>query len=127
MNKKRALPTPFGLSSVAVILCVLALAVFSVLALSSAAANRRLSEVSAETVSARAEAEREADRILALIRSGELPELVETSEDGFSYTVACGDSFALEVGTASLGNVTRWQFVRTAEWSPDDGLDLIDP
>ncbi|MBR6739886.1 MAG: hypothetical protein IKM04_02310 [Clostridia bacterium] len=127
MNRKKVFPTPFGVCSVAVILCAVALAVFSVLALSSASANRRLSEVSAQSIRARAEAELEADRILALIRSGEPPEGVKAEENGYSFTVDCDGVSALSVKVDTNGSIILWQLIRTAEWEADEGLELSDP
>ena len=87
MDNKRAFPPIIGISSLLVIFSVLCLTVFALLTISTAKAERRLSDVSAEAVSAYYSADAEAEFIFAQIRDGKVPEGVTV--DGQTYTYTC--------------------------------------
>jgi hypothetical protein len=87
MDRKRTFPPIVGISSLLVIFSALCLTVFTLLTISTARAERRLSDVSAEAVSAYYNADTEAELIFAQIRDGKVPEGVTV--DGQTYTYTC--------------------------------------
>ena len=131
MNKKIHAPTLFGACSLLVIFCILCLAVFSVLALSTAGSGQRLSEASAQKVMQYNLAEAEANRVVALLRSGVLPEGVTQKEGVYTFSVQANEAVELfvEISISQADNyrVHRWQFVRTAPWEADDDIQVLDP
>lgn len=130
MNKKRSFSFPaVGLTSLLVIFAVLCLAVFSVLALSTAQADARLSHQTRENVLGYYQAELEANQILARLRSGEIPP--EITENNGIYTFRCPISHtqALEAAVRLEGEdytILRWQTVSTADWQTDEKLPVWD-
>lgn len=133
MDERRFSPPATGGSSLLVIFAVLCLTVFALLGLSTVQASGRLSDVSAQAVSAYYEADCQAEAILARLRAGELPENVtlDRGADGniYSYTCPISDTQALEVdvwveGTAYT--ILRWQAVSTTDWEADGALELWD-
>ena len=78
MNRKQKQysfrPPVVGGSSLLVMFCVLCLTTFAVLSLSTVRAGDRLAEASMEAVQEYYEADQEAERMLAKLRSGEIPE-----------------------------------------------------
>ena len=97
MNKKEHFSLPaVGLSSLLVIFVALCLAVFAQLALSTAKADEKLSDQGHQAIMDYYQAEREADAIIAQLRSGKIPEGV-TFEDGiYSFQCVISDTQALE-------------------------------
>ena len=130
MNKKIHAPALFGACSLLVIFCILCLAVFSVLSLSTAGAGNRLAEVSATAVLQYNRAEVQAHRTVALVRSGELPQNVTQEGNAYAFSVKVNDTVTLfvefELSDTEL-RVCRWQFVRTAPWEADDDIQVLDP
>lgn len=128
MNHKQA-PAMVGGSSLLVIFAVLCLTVFALLSLSTVQASGRLSDASAQAVSAYYQADSQAEAILAQLRRGKLPEGV-TQEKGFcSYSCPISETQALAVEVRLEGQaytILRWQSVSTACWQPDDHLIVWD-
>ena len=130
MSKKGAFSFPaVGITSLLVIFAVLCLAVFSVLALSTAQADARLSCQTREAVLGYYQAELEANRILAQLRSGEVSPGI-TCEDGI-YTFRCpiSSTQALEVEARLEGEeyqILRWQTVSTLDWQTEEKLPVWD-
>lgn len=87
MKNKPLLPSFVGGCSLLVIFSVLCLTIFSLLTVSTAKAEQRLSVVSADAVRAYYQADAEAEQIFARIRCGDIPKNV-TVEDGI-YSYAC--------------------------------------
>ena len=79
-DRKNAPPAIVGGSSLIMVFAVLCLTVFTLLTLSTVQADRRLSEVTAEAVSAYYAADAEAERLFAELRSGTLPDSVRVHE-----------------------------------------------
>lgn len=129
-EKERFSPPAVGGSSLLVIFAVLCLTVFALLGLSSVQASGRLSDASAQAVSAYYTADCQAEEILAALRQGEVPEGVRQEENGvYAYTCPISDTQALEVRVRVDGGtwtVLRWQAVSTARWEADESLDLWD-
>ena len=97
-EKERFSPPAVGGSSLLVIFAVLCLTVFALLGLSSVQASGRLSDASAQAVSAYYTADCQAEEILAALRQGEVPEGVRQEENGvYAYTCPISDTQALEV------------------------------
>lgn len=103
-----------GGASLLVIFAVLCLTVFTLLSISTASANARLSEVSADSVSAYYDAEGRANEIFARLRAGEIPDSVTVNGDLYSYSVEITPTLTLYV-ELSVSNgewtVLRWQTV----------------
>ncbi len=129
-EKERFSPPAVGGSSLLVIFAVLCLTVFALLGLSSVQASGRLSDASAQAVSAYYDADCRAEEILSALRQGEVMEGVRQEEDGvYAYTCPISDTQALEVRVRVDGGawtVLRWQAVSTAQWEADESLDLWD-
>ena len=133
MDEKRFSAPVVGGSSLLVIFAVLCLTVFALLGLSTVQADGRLSDASAEAVSAYYAADCQAEAILARLRAGELPEGVEetVTPEGrtCAYTCPISDTRTLAVEVRLEGanyDILRWQAVSTADWEPDETLDLWD-
>ena len=140
MDKRRTAPV-VGASSLLVIFAVLCLTVFAMLSLSTVQADKRLSDASAEAALAYYAADTEAERIFALLRSGQLPdgvlvtsttcpaEGVTIRSQIFSYSCTISETQALLVELSEqngVWTVLRWQAVSTAEWNADDSIDIWD-
>ena len=129
-EKERFSPPAVGGSSLLVIFAVLCLTVFALLGLSGVQAGGRLSDASAQAVSAYYDADCRAEEILAALRQGVVMEGVRREEDGiYAYTCPISDTQALEVRVRLDGedwSVLRWQAVSTAQWEADESLDLWD-
>jgi len=116
-----------GGSSLLVIFAVLCLTIFALLGLSTVQAGGRLSQASADAVSAYYQADTQAEEILARLRSGEIPEGVTVSGDIYSYSCPISDTQTLVVEvrvTQDSYSVLRWQALSTGEWVPDDSLPV---
>ena len=96
-NRKHISPPVIGGISLLVIFSVLCLTVFSLLTISTALAEKRLSDVSADAVSAYYAADLEAEHIFASIRRGEVPDTVSVTENRYSYTAPITETLSLEV------------------------------
>ena len=121
MSKKGAFSFPaVGMISLLVIFAVLCLAVFSVLALSTAQADARLSRQTRETVLGYYRVELEANRTLAQLR--------QAGERGaFFFRCPISDTQALEVEARLEGDgyqILRWQTVSTLDWQTDEKLPV---
>lgn len=129
-EKERFSPPAVGGSSLLVIFAVLCLTVFALLGLSGVQAGGRLSDASAQAVSAYYDADCWAEEILAALRQGVVMEGVRREADGiYAYTCPISDTQALEVRVRLDGedwSVLRWQAVSTAQWEADESLDLWD-
>ena len=113
-NKKRFSPPAVGGSSLLIIFAVLCLTVFALLTLSTARADERLSDVSADAVMAYYQADLEAEKIFSDLRCGEIPEGVEIRENLYSYSCSISSTQTLCVELRLDGGkwtVLRWQSV----------------
>ena len=75
------------------------------------------------------EADAEAERILAKLRQGDLPENVTNEGNLYRYTCRVSELQALEVEveiTEASYRVLRWQMVSTTEWEADDSMNVWD-
>lgn len=128
MNKKETFSFPAaGIPSLLVIFAVLCLVVFSLLAVSTAQADRRLSRQSQTAIENYYRAELEANRILALLRSGETPPEVSREDDRYFFRCPISDTQALEAEVFLHGseyNILRWQVVSAIDWQTDEKLPV---
>ena len=134
-NRSRFSPPMVGGSSLLVIFAVLCLTIFALLGLSTVQADGRLSDASAEAVAAYYAADYQAEEVFARLRSGEFPGdiavTVDTTPEGSLYAYACPISDVQTLGVELLEadgtwTVLSWKMVSTADWAPDDTLDLWD-
>ena len=126
-NKKTSFPG-VGVSSLLTIFAVLCLTVFALLSLSTVQAQTRLAETSRQATLEYYRAECAAEEILAAIRSGQMPEGVETpGEHVYTYSCALSDTQTLAVWVAVTGSdyeILRWQVVSTTQWQADDRIPV---
>lgn len=126
-EKKRISAPAVGGSSLLAIFAVLCLTVLALLSVSTAQADHRLGTAAAQAVTDYYEADRQAEAILAEIRRGQVPQQV-TAEDGrYAYSCPISDTQALFVEAEVRGSdyrILRWQVRSTADWQPDNALNL---
>ena len=130
MNRKERVSFPgVGLSSLLVIFAVLALVVFSLLAVSTAQADDRLSRLHKDTILGYYQAELEADILIARLRAGEISPGV-TGENGvYSFRCPVSGTQMLEVQVRITGEnyeILRWQTVSATAWQTDEKLPVWD-
>ena len=113
MRKTESSPPLVGGCSLLVIFATLCLTVFSVLTLSTEIAELRLSNVSANAISAYYQADSEAERIFARIRSGDIPSNVTIENDLYSYY--CQISPNLNLYVQLYFNQDEWTIL---SWHP---------
>lgn len=107
-----------GGTSLLVMFAVLCLITFAVLSLSTVKAGDRLGEASAEAVMEYYAADYEAERILAQLRSGILPEGVVVEGDVYGYSCPVSETQRLQISVQKVGEdwkVLRWMVV--TEWN----------
>lgn len=124
MKKKSTFAPPaIGGSALLVIFAVLCLTVFALLSLSTVLAEKRLSDASAEAVTAYYQADLAAEAIFARLRAGEnVPEVTREGEH-YGYTCSISQNQVLEVElrhTAEGWQVLRWQVAAQPQAISDD-------
>ena len=131
MNKKKSrfvLPS-LGGSTLLVIFAVLCLLTFSLLTLSTALSNRRLSEASLAAVSAYYEADCAAQETIALLRTGEIPENVSRSGNLYSFSCPITEKQSLSVVLEQQENswyITQYKTVTADDAEYDDTITVWD-
>lgn len=132
-GKLRFSPPMVGGSSLLIIFAVLCLTVLAMLSLSTTRNNDQLSRASADSVTAYYAADAQAEEILARLRRGETPSGVTVDEDGAGtlceYAVPISETQELSVSVRLQGEdweVLRWKAVSTADWTPDDSIEVWD-
>lgn len=128
MNKRSSFSFPgVGISSLLVIFAVLCLVVFSLLAISTAKADDRLSVQSRDSVLAYYQAEMEADTLVARLRNGEIPQDIILDDGVYAFRCPISDTQVLEVEVRLSGEsyqILRWQTVSVTDWQTDDKLPV---
>ena len=122
-------PPVVGGSSLLVIFAVLCLTVFALLGLSTVQADRRLSDASAEAVRAYYAADVQAEKILAQLREGQVPQGVAVNDAFYAYVCPISDTQELQVQLRCSGGtweVLEWKAVSTASWETDDTITVWD-
>ena len=130
-REKRGFSVPVvGGSSLLVIFAVLCLTVLAMLSLSTARSSAELSRASADAAAVYYEADAQAEEILARQRGGETPEGVISGGDGtYQYEVPISQTQALSVCVRAAEDgwtVLRWKAVSTAQWTPDESIEVWD-
>jgi hypothetical protein len=126
-ERERFSPPAVGGSSLLVIFAVLCLTVFALLGLSTVRADGRLSDASAEAVTAYYRADCQAETILAQLRAGQLPEGVTVDGGVYTYSCPISDTQALFVEVRLEGahyTILRWQEASTTQWKADNSLPV---
>lgn len=128
-NPSRSPAPSVGAASLLVIFTVLCLTIFSLLSLSTALADRRLSDAAADSVQAYYEADAAAEEIYARLRAGEVPARVQVQGDTYAYTCPVSEKQQLQV-LLQLENdtwtVLQWQLAVTNHESLDADLPVWD-
>lgn len=128
-NKVVPIPAPVGGSSLLVIFAVLCLTLFALLGLTTVMADVRFADDSCEATVAYYKADSEAEQILARLRAGERLDDVEQDGDMFYYSCPIGETQLLKVAVEineSDYEIKEWKVAETAEWKPDEYIDLLD-
>lgn len=119
MKKTRSISVPaIGGSSLLVIFAVLCLTVFAMLSLSTVQAEKRMADASAAAATAYYEADLEAERIFARLRTGETVSGVLENGGIYSYSCMISENQILEVELQKEENtwtVLRWQVIARSE------------
>lgn len=124
---KLKMPTGLGLSSLLVIFGVLFLCLLVMLSVSAVQNQQTLSLHAQEAMTGYYAADCRAQEILALLRSGQLPEGVTVEEDVYSYSCPISQNQLLSVAVRVRGTeyeILRWQTVSTADWQPEEALPV---
>ena len=129
MRRRGISPPPVGGTTLLAVFAVLCLTVFAVLGLSAVRADDRLSQKSADAVTAYYRADTEAEAVLARLRAGELPEGVTAENDIYCYQVPVSDTRELQVEVRVRERdytILRWQTVSVADVEYDGSLAVWD-
>ena len=129
MREKKSGVAAVGVSSLLVIFAVLCLTVFALLTVSTVRANQSLSDSAASALLGYYQADTNAEKTLAALRSGDVPAGVTQVGDVFYYAHPISDTQTLAVAVRVEGSgyhILRWQAVSTAEWQADDRLPVWD-
>ena len=92
MSQERVKLPAVGGSSLLVIFTVLCLTVFALLGLETVRANCRLTDAAADSVASYYAADAQAESIVALLRTGEIPDYVLQDEDVCTFACTAGDT-----------------------------------
>ena len=135
-EKRKFSPPAVGGSSLLVIFAVLCLTIFALLSMSTVQADGRLANAANDAITGYYAADTQAEEILARLRNGEVPEGVTLSENGelTAATYVCTISKSQQLAVAvifhgGLGDdyeIRTWQSVSTANWDPDQHLNVWD-
>ena len=124
---KLKMPTGLGLSSLLVIFGVLCLCLLVMLSVSAVQNQQTLSLHAQEAMTGYYAADCRAQEILALLRSGQLPEGVAVEKDVYSYSCPISQNRLLSVAVRVRGTeyeILRWQTVSTTDWQPETALPV---
>lgn len=115
-----------GGSSLLVIFAVLCLTVFALLAISTVQADKRLADASITAVSEYYEADSKAEKILAALRSGEIPDGVSGDNGIYRFTVQVSDTQRL-LAEVSIEDDGGWEVLcwRTVSTTQSNAEELI--
>lgn len=129
-KQERFSPPAVGGVSLLVVFAVLCLTIFALLSLTTVRADSRLADASAQAVLDYYAADREAQEILARLRSGELPEGVSAMGETYSYACPITDSQDLEVEVElhldGSYTILRWQAAASGGFDLDGGMMIWD-
>ncbi len=130
MNNKKAVAVVVGAPSLLVIFSVLCLLIFSIISLNTANAGKRLSILSAQSTLSYYQADARANELLAMIRSGNIPDGVTERDGIYSFSCEISDvlDLSVEVSVSENGGykILKWQSIRSNSWKADDSIDVWD-
>lgn len=130
MKGKESFSVPVvGASSLLTIFSVLCLAVFALLSVSTAQAQKRLADASVEAVSAYYLADSQAEEIFARLRAGETAEGVRQEDGIYTYSCPVSENQSLEVTLRQEETgwtVLRWQTVSQMDGQTQENLEVWD-
>ena len=129
MNKRSSkVSVPMiGATSLLVIFAVLCMTIFALLGLSSVRADKYLSDVRTDTVSAYYAADCRAEEILAQLKGGTQPQGVTIKDGIYRYSCPISATQELQVAIHSADwKILCWQAVTTASWQADDSIAVWD-
>lgn len=138
MAEHKTTKISIGITSLTVILCVLCLTVFSVLTLSTALSERKFSDKRATEMQEYYAAESE-----AAILVNEMQNVLEQNEDVYAFAeqngmktennifrfqkiIDEGQELEVVLQLSDKIEIKTWQVVSTAEWTPDNSLNVWD-
>ena len=127
MNSQKMHSPIVGGSSLLVVFAVLCLTVFALLSLSTVQAEKRLSDTNANAVEQYYAADLEAEKILAQLRTGDVPECVTEKNGNFVYVCPMSEMQGLQVEVCIDGTeweILRWQVVSTVEWNAEESISV---
>ena len=127
MNNQKMHSPMVGGSSLLVVFAVLCLTVFALLGLSTVQAEKRLSDTNANAVEQYYEADLEAEKILAQLRAGIVPECVTEKNGNFAYVCPVSETQELQVEVCVDGTtweILRWQVVSTVDWNAEESISV---
>lgn len=113
-EQNRFSPPIVGATSLFIVFAILCLTVFTLLTLSTANADRKLSDRSAEATESYYSADLEAETILAKLRNGIVPESVTVVGNNYTYTCTISSTQFLCVEVENRDGawiILRWQAV----------------
>lgn len=96
-----------GVASLLTVLAVLCMSIFAILTFTTAKADDRLSKATATSVENYYNAEYEAQKILADIRNGNIPENVEQNNNEYIYKCNISENLVLKVRVEVKGKDYR--------------------
>lgn len=126
-DKSKGGITTVGVSSLLTIFAVLCLVVFALLTVSTVRAEQMLSDHAVSATLGYYQADTEAEKTLASLRSGVVPDGVQQADDIFRYHHPISDTQILVVEVVVNGSdyqILRWQAVSTADWQANDQLPV---
>lgn len=153
-EKQQKAPTSIGSSLLLVIFLILCLVMFATLSVTTARANYLLSQREAQRVTAKANADNASQQILSMLPSlcelaqgtcaktvttsmGDIPVVITPQENGhtvFSWQISFTDTQALCVAAdlksleqPDTYTITRWQTIKTDDWSSTDTVEVMTP
>ena len=127
MSQERVKLPAVGGSSLLVIFTVLCLTVFALLGLETVRASCRLTDAAAQSVASYYTADAQAESIVAMLRTGQVPDYVLQDEDVYTFACPAGDTQALVVSVRVTGmdyEILSWQAVPSKLWEASDDLTV---
>lgn len=128
-KQTRFSPPAVGGSSLLVIFAVLTLSVFALLSLSTAQAEKRLSDAAAQSVTAYYGADCQAEEVFARLRNGETVEGVTQDDNIYRYRCYISENqyLAVELKEADgIWQILRWQSIASPEPIKESTLPVWD-
>ena len=127
MSQERVKLPAVGGSSLLVIFTVLCLTIFALLGLETVRADCRLTDAAAQSVASYYSADAQAESIVSVLRTGQVPDYVLCDGDVYTFACPAGDTQALVVSVRVAGmdyEILSWQTVPSTLWQASDALPV---